>query len=114
MAVPAHRAEPHPLIIDAYLQVLLEQAASDVAVLIAKEGTPIELGPDSSVLVPFGGAEHDWAGPERIGAGRAPRLREGGLSAADTATGRGTPENDLQGPEAAPRSRGPGRADDAR
>src|SRR5882724_677796 len=48
------------------------------------------------------------------GAGRAPRLREGGLSAADTATGRGTPENDLQGPEAAPRSRGPGRADDAR
>src|SRR4051794_28582166 len=62
----------------------------------------------------WGCAEHDWAGPERIGAGRAPRLREGGLSAADTATGRGTPENDLQGPEAAPRSRGPGRADDAR
>src|SRR5207248_11322642 len=62
----------------------------------------------------WGCAEHDWAGPERIGAGRAPRLREGGLSAADTATGRGTPENDLQGPEAAPRSRGPGRADDTR
>ena len=43
---------------------LLEHAASDVAVLVAKEGDPIELGPDKPVLVPFGGAEHDWAALE--------------------------------------------------
>jgi hypothetical protein len=46
------------------VSVVLEQAASDVAVLIAKEGTPIELDPDNAVLVPFGGAEHDWAALE--------------------------------------------------
>ena len=43
---------------------LMEQAACDVAVLVAREGSPIELGPDSPVLVPFGGAEHDWAALE--------------------------------------------------
>jgi Kef-type K+ transport system membrane component KefB len=43
---------------------LLENAASDVAVLVAKEGDPIALGPDQPVLVPFGGAEHDWAALE--------------------------------------------------
>jgi K+:H+ antiporter len=43
---------------------LLEHAACDVAVLVAKEGDPIELGPDAPVLVPFGGAEHDWAALE--------------------------------------------------
>ena len=43
---------------------LLEHAACDVAVLVAKEGDPIELGPDGPVLVPFGGAEHDWAALE--------------------------------------------------
>jgi len=43
---------------------LLERAASDVAVLVAKEGVPVELGPSSPVLVPFGGAEHDWAALE--------------------------------------------------
>jgi Kef-type K+ transport system membrane component KefB len=43
---------------------LMEQAVSDVAVLVAKEGDPIELGPDSPILVPFGGAEHDWAALE--------------------------------------------------
>ncbi len=43
---------------------LLEHAASDVAVLVAREGDPIELGPDKPVLVPFGGAEHDWAALE--------------------------------------------------
>jgi nucleotide-binding universal stress UspA family protein len=35
-----------------------------VAVLVAKEGDPIELGPDSPIVVPFGGAEHDWAALE--------------------------------------------------
>ena len=43
---------------------LLENAACDVAVLVAREGDPIELGPDQPVLVPFGGAEHDWAALE--------------------------------------------------
>ncbi|HEY1520301.1 MAG TPA: cation:proton antiporter [Solirubrobacteraceae bacterium] len=43
---------------------LLEHASSDVAVLVAREGDPIELGPDKPVLVPFGGAEHDWAALE--------------------------------------------------
>jgi hypothetical protein len=46
------------------VSVVLERAESDVAVLVAKEGSPIELGPDSPVLVPFGGAEHDWAALE--------------------------------------------------
>jgi Kef-type K+ transport system membrane component KefB len=43
---------------------LLEQAECDVAVLVAREGDDIELGPDSPVVVPFGGAEHDWAALE--------------------------------------------------
>jgi Kef-type K+ transport system membrane component KefB len=43
---------------------LLEHAACDVAVLVAREGDPIQLGPDAPVLVPFGGAEHDWAALE--------------------------------------------------
>jgi len=43
---------------------LLEHAACDVAVLVAKEGDPIELGRDAPILVPFGGAEHDWAALE--------------------------------------------------
>ena len=43
---------------------LLEHAASDVAVLVAREGDAIELGPDKPVVVPFGGAEHDWAALE--------------------------------------------------
>jgi nucleotide-binding universal stress UspA family protein len=43
---------------------VLERAASDVAVLVAKETAEITLGPDNAVLVPFGGAEHDWAALE--------------------------------------------------
>ncbi|HUA45874.1 MAG TPA: hypothetical protein VMA77_11635, partial [Solirubrobacteraceae bacterium] len=43
---------------------LLERAACDVAVLVAKEQHLIQLGPDHPVLVPFGGAEHDWAALE--------------------------------------------------
>jgi Kef-type K+ transport system membrane component KefB len=43
---------------------LMEQASSDVAVLVAKEGDPIQLGPNQPVVVPFGGAEHDWAALE--------------------------------------------------
>jgi nucleotide-binding universal stress UspA family protein len=33
-------------------------------VLVAREGRPIEIGPDRAVLVPCGGAEHDWAALE--------------------------------------------------
>jgi Kef-type K+ transport system membrane component KefB len=43
---------------------LMEHSSSDVAVLVAKEGDPIELGPNHPVVVPFGGAEHDWAALE--------------------------------------------------
>lgn len=43
---------------------VLEHAPCDVAVLVARETAEISLGPDSSVLVPFGGAEHDWAALE--------------------------------------------------
>jgi Kef-type K+ transport system membrane component KefB len=43
---------------------LLEHAPSDVAVLVAKETDAIELGPNKPVVVPFGGAEHDWAALE--------------------------------------------------
>jgi hypothetical protein len=43
---------------------LLTDASSDVAVLIAREGADIKLGPDAPVLVPFGGAEHDWSALE--------------------------------------------------
>jgi K+:H+ antiporter len=46
------------------VQPLLEHAPCDVAVLVAREEVDITLGPDSPVLVPFGGAEHDWAALE--------------------------------------------------
>ncbi len=39
---------------------LLSDASCDVAVLIARERQTIELGPEAPVLLPFGGAEHDW------------------------------------------------------
>jgi Kef-type K+ transport system membrane component KefB len=43
---------------------LLEQAPGDVAVLVAREDARIELGPETPLVVPFGGAEHDWAALE--------------------------------------------------
>jgi K+:H+ antiporter len=43
---------------------LMERAPCDVAVLVTKEGQPIALGADAPILVPFGGAEHDWAALE--------------------------------------------------
>jgi Kef-type K+ transport system membrane component KefB len=43
---------------------VLEQAPSDVAALVTREDDPIELGPEAPVLVPFGGAEHDWSALE--------------------------------------------------
>jgi Kef-type K+ transport system membrane component KefB len=46
------------------VSVLLERAECDVAVLVAKESASMDLGPDTPLLVPFGGAEHDWAALE--------------------------------------------------
>jgi Kef-type K+ transport system membrane component KefB/nucleotide-binding universal stress UspA family protein len=43
---------------------VLREAPCDVAVLVAKEGRPVVPTADSSILVPFGGAEHDWAALE--------------------------------------------------
>jgi nucleotide-binding universal stress UspA family protein len=43
---------------------VLEKAPCDVAVLVASETTEIDVGPGSPVLVPFGGAEHDWSALE--------------------------------------------------
>jgi hypothetical protein len=43
---------------------VLNEAECDVAVLVAREGDPVLPGPDRPVLVPFGGAEHDWAALE--------------------------------------------------
>ncbi len=43
---------------------LLERAPCDVAVLVSREGSPLDLGPGKTVLIPFGGAEHDWAALE--------------------------------------------------
>jgi DNA-binding SARP family transcriptional activator len=49
------------------LASLLEAAPCDVALLVCRAGRSPELGADRPVLVPFGGAEHDWSAVE-IGA----------------------------------------------
>jgi Kef-type K+ transport system membrane component KefB len=43
---------------------VLNDAPCDVAVLVAREGVPVAPAPESTVMVPFGGAEHDWAALE--------------------------------------------------
>ena len=43
---------------------VLEKAPCDVGVLVAKESQTVVPGPDAAVIVPFGGAEHDWAALE--------------------------------------------------
>jgi hypothetical protein len=43
---------------------VLRKAPCDVAVLVARDDTAIELGTGSPIIVPFGGAEHDWAALE--------------------------------------------------
>jgi hypothetical protein len=43
---------------------VLREAECDVAVLVAQERQSVLPSPDSGVLVPFGGAEHDWAALE--------------------------------------------------
>ena len=44
--------------------VVLREAPCDVAVLVAREGDHVLPGPGAPVMVPFGGAEHDWAALE--------------------------------------------------
>jgi DNA-binding SARP family transcriptional activator len=44
---------------DAQLTILLEETPCDVALLVRRDATP-----EGPVLVPFGGAEHDWAAVE--------------------------------------------------
>jgi hypothetical protein len=46
------------------IKPVLERAPCDVGVLVAREGKRIELGPGAPILVPFGGAEHDWSALE--------------------------------------------------
>ena len=43
---------------------VLRRAPSDVAVLVAREDAVVAPGPDAPLVVPFGGAEHDWAALE--------------------------------------------------
>ena len=43
---------------------VLAKAPCDVGVLVAKEDDAVVPGPDAPVVVPFGGAEHDWAALE--------------------------------------------------
>jgi Kef-type K+ transport system membrane component KefB len=43
---------------------VLARAPCDVGVLVAREDASVAPGPDAAVVVPFGGAEHDWAALE--------------------------------------------------
>jgi len=43
---------------------VLNEARCDVAVLVAREGVEVSPGPQRPVIVPFGGADHDWAALE--------------------------------------------------
>ena len=43
---------------------VLREAPCDVGVLVAREGATVAPGPGAPVIVPFGGAEHDWAALE--------------------------------------------------
>jgi hypothetical protein len=46
------------------LAEVLERAPCDVALLVGSESGGPAAGPDHAVLVPFGGADHDWAAVE--------------------------------------------------
>jgi DNA-binding SARP family transcriptional activator len=66
------------------LAAVLERAPCDVGVLVARGDALRAVGPDRPVIVPFGGAEHEWAAME-IGAwlaraGEAPLKLVGTIS----------------------------------
>jgi Kef-type K+ transport system membrane component KefB len=44
--------------------IVLQEAPCDIGVLVEREGRPPLVGPDGPVVVPFGGADHDWAALE--------------------------------------------------
>jgi Kef-type K+ transport system membrane component KefB len=44
--------------------IVLQEAPCDVGVLVEREGRPPLVGPNGPVVVPFGGADHDWAALE--------------------------------------------------
>ncbi len=46
-----------------HIGVILDSASCDVGILVAREET-LHVAPDRPLLVPFGGAEHDWAAVE--------------------------------------------------
>jgi nucleotide-binding universal stress UspA family protein len=46
------------------IRPVMEQATCDVGIFVAREGARLHLGPGAPVLVPFGGAEHDWSALE--------------------------------------------------
>jgi Kef-type K+ transport system membrane component KefB len=65
---------------------VLSEAPCDVAVLVAREQDVVSPGPECSVMVPFGGADHDWAALELatwIAAANGAPLRLLGSSAQD-------------------------------
>jgi DNA-binding SARP family transcriptional activator len=60
--VPLALVEPDAL--PAGLDLVLHSAPCDVALLATRDGLPEPAGVDGPVLVPFGGADHDWAAVE--------------------------------------------------
>ena len=63
LLVEGHRpllGEPIPL---AEVKPVLQSAPCDVGVLVSSEGR-VKLGPGQPIVVPFGGAEHDWSALE--------------------------------------------------
>ena len=70
--------------------MLLTRSPSDVAMLVTGQGSPPGLSLERPVLVPFGGAEHDWAAAEIgawLAAATGSALQLAG-TAADEASGR--------------------------
>jgi Kef-type K+ transport system membrane component KefB len=61
----------------------LAQAPSDVACLVGPRGSVPDIGPGRPVVVPFGGAEHDWAALElaaRVAGANGASIRLLGIS----------------------------------
>ncbi|MBA2381449.1 MAG: universal stress protein [Chloroflexi bacterium] len=69
---------------------VLSELACDVAIVLARGPSGIETGPTRPIVVPFGGAEHDWAALELaagIAVGSAAPIRLLGVSRPDTEGG---------------------------
>jgi DNA-binding SARP family transcriptional activator len=77
-------------LVDAELSVVLADMPCDVAVLVSREGSISSIDPERPVVVPFGGAEHEWAAVEIgawLAAAHGSRLRLLGTTA-DPESGR--------------------------